>query len=230
VETKILDAVLFEDICLQNYGIFQNPTKLVFDHQSTFVVGANGSGRTTIFNALACLGPAPGVKSNVHLETPVMSVTVSVNGNKALIQEYSHLIFIGEEARDHGTAEKLLDAVAERDRDTVEMMARSIFQGLLVRKCGNITAHRVWEWNWAMAQGERVCLNYSYFFAVREYLGLALPMVIEQPFGLLDPELSLGLCEYLMQIDCQKILFLGESEYERVRSERGAHFILDRPE
>ncbi len=64
-----INSLRFEKLSMQNYGVFQGSNEFVFNNQRTVIMGANGTGKTTIFNALANLGPAPGVEPNIRADS-----------------------------------------------------------------------------------------------------------------------------------------------------------------
>lgn len=93
-----ISSVRFEKLHLHNYGVFLGSNDFVFDRKRTLIVGASGTGKTTIVNALANLGRAPGVKPHFHADPPEMSVNVSTSGDRELVKKYGSIIFLESES------------------------------------------------------------------------------------------------------------------------------------
>ena len=83
-------SVRFEKLHLHNYGVFFGSHNFMFERQQTIIVGDHATGKTTIVNALANLGPARGVKPNLEANPQEMSVKVSTSGNPKFVEKYSN--------------------------------------------------------------------------------------------------------------------------------------------
>ena len=72
-------------IHLVDYGIFRGSNRIEFKQHQTLICGMNGTGKTTIANALAHLDPAPGVNPHILADSPKMSVEVETQGRVTLV-------------------------------------------------------------------------------------------------------------------------------------------------
>ncbi|MEI7672354.1 MAG: AAA family ATPase, partial [Deltaproteobacteria bacterium] len=88
------NAVRFEKLLLQNYGVFAGVRDFEFNAGRTVIVGRSGSGKTTFCRALAYLRAARHLLPNEHAGTAEMKVTVTTSGNRDLIRKYRRLIFL----------------------------------------------------------------------------------------------------------------------------------------
>jgi len=209
--------VRFMKLSLNNYGVFKGSNVFVFDEHRTIITGAHGTGKTTIVNALANLGPVTGVERNIYSEVPEMSVDVVTTGDRNLIKSYKKLIFLdGHEPQMimKNKEEVLSNILNNKDRVMIIDETKSIFRRLLVEKPHKIKLHSDLKPN-LMAGGEHVCIGYAYIFAIRNVLGIDLPIVIDSPYGLLDPNLINGVREFLLEQSCQQILLSWDDEFTK---------------
>jgi ABC-type nitrate/sulfonate/bicarbonate transport system ATPase subunit len=207
------NSVRFVKLHLNNYGIFLGSNELNFDHHRTLIVGMGGTGKTTIVNTLAQLGPATGVEANIHADPPEMSVEVVTKGNRNLIKEYSSVIFLSEELKE----------LPMPDQEAIRTEAWETLQTMLHRKYWNVDTHKDFIPQ-TMAAGERVCFGYAYAFAVRKALNLDLPVVLDSPYTRLDSELRQRVSSFLKDQPCQQILLGGVSEFNEKDK---PHYVLD---
>ena len=230
LKEEALNFVRFEMMRLHNYGAFLGSRDFIFDKQRTLIMGRNGTGKTTIMKALANLGPAPRVKPHLDSNSAEMSVIVSTRGNRELVKKYGSVIFLdGESIYEmiEGTYQEavLADVLSDQTRKAIKDEEQIIFQTITKNKPLMIGALRDRAIG-AMPGGEKVCLGYSFVFAVRKVLNLNLPVVIDNPYGCLDSELRDGLHAFLRQQKCQQILLLNEFEY--IEDGDDVHSKLDR--
>ena len=224
----ISNSVRFVKICLRDYGIFRDSNEIEFKHHQTLICGMNGTGLTTIVNALAHLGPAPGVKTHFLANSLKMSVEVETIGNRDLVKKFASIIFLGS---DLGSDNELIDnqeAIFEsiggkQHREEIKDEARSIFQALLSEKPGTIEIYDDLNYN-IMAGGEKICLGYAFAFAARKVLNLDIPAVFDCPYGMLDRKLRNGVCVFLKKQSWQQIIFCSEYEFSK---EDKAHYTLN---
>ena len=101
----------------------------------------------------------------------------------------------------------------EERRASVEEETRRIFATMLETKKSSIELYKRLNYR-QMALGESVCHRYAVVFAVRNLLGLDLPVVIDsEAYGHLDPELSQGFHAFVNRQNCQRILLCSENGY-----------------
>lgn len=219
------NSVRFVKLHLRNYGIFSGSNELNFDRHRTLIVGSCGTGKTTIVNALAQLGPAKGVKANVHVKHPEMSVEVVTKGNRKLVNEYSSLIFLSEEIElsMFNQEAPFAGILNHQNLEAVRTEAREIFQTVLHRKPWKLEPHKDLITR-TMATGERVCLGYAFAFAIRKVMNLDLPVVLDSPYGRLDSEKRQAVRAFLKDQPCQQILLGSELEFDE---EDKPHYVLD---
>ncbi len=232
LKEEALNSVRFERMCLHNYGAFLGAKEFIFDEQRTLIIGRNGTGKTTIMKALANLGPAQGVKPHLGTNPPEMSVIVSTRGNRELVKKYESVIFFDGESLNEmieSTYQEavLADVLSDQHRNAIKDEEQIIFQAITKNKPWIIEAHRHRDQTiGGMPGSERICLGYSFVFAVRKVLNLNLPIVIDNPYGCIDSELRDGLHAFLRQQKCQQILLLNEFEY--IEDGDDVHSQLDR--
>ncbi len=217
--------VRFVKLHLRDYGIFSGSNELNFDRHRTLIIGMGGTGKTTIVNVLAALGPAKGVKANVDAENHEMSVGVVTKGNRKLVNEYGSLIFLPKEIELSMLSQEvpLAGILNDKQRKTVRDESREILQTVLCRNTRKIELHK--DLNpWTMTAGERVCFGYAYVFALRKVLNLDLPVVLDSPYGRLDSEKRHAVCSFLKEQSCQQILLGSELEFDE---EDKPHYVLD---
>ncbi|MBI5741328.1 MAG: hypothetical protein HZA16_11505 [Nitrospirae bacterium] len=219
------NSVRFEKILLRDYGIFSGPNELSLDRNRTLIVGAAATGKTTIVNALAGLGPARGIRAHVNSANPDISVEVVTRGNRDLIKKHGNLIFLGCRSADAFMRDPEIifaDILDRQNREAVRAEARTIFQRMLILTPWK-NEHKDMNHS-IMSAGERVCLFYAFAFAIRKVLDLDLPAVFDSPYGLLDSGLRQGVRAFLKEQSCQQILLGIESEFEEDES---LHYILE---
>ena len=218
----ISNSVRFVQIRLRDYGIFRGANKIEFKQHQTLICGKSGTGKTTIANALAHLGPAPGVNPHSLADSLKMSVEVETIGNRELVKKYANIIFRGSEAIDN--QEAIFESIgSNQHREEIKDEARSIFPALLSEKPWKIKIHDDLNYN-IMAASEKICLSYAFAFATRKVLSLDIPCVFDSPYGMLDIELRNGVCAFLKKQSCQQIMFCSENEFGK---EDKAHFTLN---
>lgn len=216
MQATVLNSVRFIKLYLRNYGVFLGSNEIDFDRYCTLIIGNSGTGKTTIVNALANLGPATGIKPHFQAKNPEMSVDIVTEGNRNLVKEYSRLIFLDEKSiysPMFNNEDPLIDILNYQQLKAVKDEGREIFQTMLSRKTWKIEAHKDLNPN-TMTAGERICFGYAYSFAVRKILNLDLPAVLDTPFGRLDLQLKQAVCTFPKDQPCQQIMFLGGYEFD----------------
>jgi len=222
------NSVHFVKIRLIDYGIFRGANTIEFKQHQTLICGKGGTGKTTIANVLAHLGPVPGVDPYILADPLKMSVEVETTGNRDLIKQYADIIFLGCNL---GCKNNLIDnqeAIFEsigsnQHREEIKDEARSIFHALLSEKPWKIKIDDDLNYN-IMAAGEKLCLGYAFAFAARKALNLDIPFVFDSPYGMLDTWLRDGVCAFLKKQSCQQIMLGRENEFGK---EDKAHFTLN---
>ena len=218
------NSVRFEKLHLQNYGCFHGVHDFVFDRERTLIVGNGGTGKTIIANALANLGPVPGVKPPVRARPPEMSAIVSTSGDRELVRKYKRIMFLGDAAmyENPDLVAAFAALVPDQHQEMLLDAASIIFKTLVSRKLGMRDGRR--DLNPAgLASGERVCLVYAYAFAARKILDLDLPLVFDRPYGMVNEKIRDSLRVFIQQQKCQQILLLSEFECGDER----AHYRLE---
>jgi hypothetical protein len=220
------DSVRINKLYLRDYGIFAGINELVFDRHRTLIVGQGGTGKTTIFNALANMGPAVRIKPNARVESPQMSIDVVTSGNRVLLNDHRDIIFLRCESVETLAFKKksFINNFDDHMVKTLDDETQAIFHNILHHKPHKIRVHHNLNPK-LMAAGERFCLGLSLVFAVRKSTNLALPVVMESPYGWIDAEARKGLSEFLKRETCQQILLGSEEEFREV--ENKPDYLLD---
>lgn len=214
MQKEHINSVRFEKILLQNYGIFLGSNEIIFDQNSTFIVGTGGVGKTTLVDALANLGPVSGVKPHHGVDSSEMSVTVTTSGNRELVKKYGSVIFLDVNKMLESSYQEtvLTDILNDQNRNVVKDEAREIFRVMLSQNFGKIESHQDLNPN-TMPAGERICLGYAYIFALRKVLNLDLPVVFDSHFGMLDLQLRQAVRAFLKEQPYQQIILGNEQEF-----------------
>jgi len=218
------NSVRFMQIRLRDYGIFRGANTIEFKQHQTLICGKGGTGKTTIANALAHLGPAPGVNPYILADPLKMSVEVETTGNRVLINKYTSIIFLGCNNNLTDNQEAIFESIGgNQHREEIKDEARSIFRALLSEKPWKIKIDDDLNYN-IMAAGEKLCLGYAFAFAARKVLNLDIPFVFDSPYGMLDTWLRDGVCAFLKKKSWQQIMLGRENEFGK---EDKAHFTLN---
>jgi len=220
----IFNSVRFMKIHLVDYGIFRGSNRIEFKKHQTLICGMNGTGKTTIANALAHLDPAPGVNPHILADSPKMSVEVETVGNRELIKQYADIIFLGCEFELMDNQEAIFKSIeSNQHREEIKDEARSIFHVLLSEKPWKTKIPDDLNYN-IMPASEKMCLGYAFAFAARKVLNIDIPCVFDSPYGMLDIELRDGVCAFLKKQSYQQIMLCSENE---IGKEDKAHFTLN---
>lgn len=220
------NSVRFVKLHLRNYGIFLGSNEFNFDRHRTLIFGRCGTGKTTIVNALAQLGPTKGVKANIHAKNPEMSVEVVTKGNRNLVNEFSSVIFLSCEHTElpvFNQEAPFTGILNHENLEAVRTETREMFQTVMHQKPWKLEPYKDLILR-TMAAGERVCLGYAFAFAIRKVLNLDLPVVMDSPYGRLDSEKRQAVRAFLKDQPCQQILLGSELEFDE---EDKPHYVLD---
>ncbi|MEI8344919.1 MAG: AAA family ATPase [Candidatus Omnitrophota bacterium] len=204
----------FVSLRFRNYRVFQGVNEFRFNRHQTIIVGGSATGKTTIVEALANLGPKIGITAHLGLIRRRARSVVKTEGDRQLLHQYKDLIVLKSEDV-MGVIEKYQRLSKVQDR------ARMNFQMILSRKPCKIKPHQDISPRF-MAIGERQALYYAYIFAAREILELDVPVVIDDLYSCLDVELKQGLSDFLKNQSCQKILLAND----HLRQEEHADYVL----
>ncbi len=222
---SLSNFVHFVKLHLNDYGVFRGANEFDFNRHRTIIVGTGGTGKSTIANALASLGPVKGTKPNSQLKSSEMAATVITEGNRNLIKEYNRLIFFDDEFLELLTFDQeapFLDMLSHRELETVKDEACALFHEMLSRKRNT---HEDINPD-IMSGDERICLGYAYWFAVRKELNLDLPAVFDAPYARFDSNFRHGINTFLRKQSCQQIILGRESEFNE---EAKFDYTLDYP-
>jgi len=218
--------VRFVKIHLNNYGIFSGSQELDFSRHRTLILGRNGTGKTTIVNALAQLGPVQGVKPNNRAMRPDMSVDVVTKGNRDLVKEHSSLIFLSSESRElpmFNQEAPFTGMLSHQNGEAVRTEAWETLHAMLYRKPWKAESRKDLS-PLTMAAGEQVCFVFAYAFAVRKVLNLDLPVVLDSPYSRIDSQQRWAVRTFLKEQPYQQILLGNESEFSE---EDKPQYVLD---
>ena len=210
MEKRKHNFIRFDAIHICDYGIFSGSNEFRFKKRRTIIFGDNGSGKSTIFNALAPREPEPTVWSDSR--SPL--VQVMTTGDRGLITKYRQLIFIDGESlsfRDTNDTNRVAHHLGRGHSATeLENIAWDIFERL-VGKWSRESTELANRRSWAM--GEWICYGYAQIFAARSMLNVDLPLVFDAPeqFVVLDMERRKELTDYLDEIDGQQIFAFAGS-------------------
>ena len=223
-------SVRFEKIKLDNHVCFPGSQEIVFSQHLNVILGGGGSGKTTIFNALASIGPETGRVSDRELRTLETAVAVSTSGDRGLLSKYRDIIFLGDDGADRALSQELwkLKTGANISSSPYARHREAIVDEAIKVLSNSLLAHKPWKYEEHkdlnpryMAVGEHSLFGYAYMFAVRTVLDLDLPLVLDVPYTVLDANLRAGLREFLREREWQhqQIIFLRGHEMDMYEGE-----------
>ena len=174
---------------------------LKFNDRRTIIVGKNATGKSTIVQAMM---------TSPESKVSDCKYSVLTEGDRTFIQKYSNLIFI--KCSDMGC--DLIIDYTKNDRVKIKSEVILIVKELLVGK--NFTLDNYEDLHvHQFTSGECGLIYYAHIFAIRGYLtNIALPIILDSPFGLFDTDLKTRLVRYLNKDNSQQILFLTPTEYD----------------
>ena len=191
VERLDHDFVRFDEIYLKDYGIFSGSHSFSFNEGTTVIASGNGCGKTTVFNALARLGPDPAVRPNRYSKTPDLSVEVVTRGNRDLITKYHSLIFVDGES-----VSKLANDPDKAANDPCLLKWDSVYES---GPYPRLKESRGWSLN------EKTLYGWALVVAARDQLKIDLPLVLEIPDYHLEIRFRKALAELLDTLPGQQI-------------------------
>ena len=212
------DFVRFDEIHLENYGIFSGSNSFVFDRRRTVILGNNGSGKTTLFNALVRLGPDPAIRPNMYSDTGFPLVQVMTSGNRDLVAQYRKLIFLDGESTMILAADfdkSAYDLSFGKSTGDLERAAWEIFIRFREFIPPEFSTYRDLADSGFCAMGEMNCYGYALVFAARSILNIDLPLVLDTPFGCLDGQSREVIADYLDSLSGQQIMLISPSQSQR---------------
>ncbi len=213
MEETELDFVRFEKLQLQNYGVFAGVQNFTFNPDRTVIVALSGAGKTTLCRALAYLRAARHILPNEHASTAEMKVTVTTSGNRDLIRKYRRLIFLRD--RDMAACGKqapnLMAHLDAHRREACQKAAAGIFAEIMEGASYQLPGLRNLD-PFRMGSSASACQNLAYFIAVRNALGLDLPMVFECPYTMIPLCSREQVDAVLLRQRCQQIFILKPQE------------------
>jgi len=190
----------FVRLRFQDYRIFRGFNEFRFKYDETIIVGGSATGKTTIAESLENLRPC---------------VALRTDSDRGIVYQYKELIV--------PKPENVMEFIEKWQKlPQVKAKARTNFETILSLKPWKIKLHQNLDLH-LMAMGERHALYYAFIFAVRAVLGLDVPVVLDDPYSCLDPELQQGLRNFLKGQSGQKILLRGNHWLE---GEEHADYVL----
>ena len=207
----------FVRLRLRGYKIFGSFNDFRFNQERTLIIGANGTGKTIIVEALESLGASRSTQPfRVVNSHGVSSVAVVTEGDCELIKKYRSLIFLNRESLEYLVTQRqdpvIKNMVPDSARGEVASKTREFFQSILSFKEGKLYTYRDLNPH-IMAAGEKICFGFAFVFAVREALKLDIPVVLDSPYAMLDEVLRKGVRNFLESQSCQQILLGHECEF-----------------
>ena len=209
VERLDHDFVRFDEIYLKDYGIFSGSHSFSFNEGTTVIASGNGCGKTTVFNALARLGPDPAVRPNRYSKTPDLSVEVVTRGNRDLITKYHSLIF------DDGESVSMLANYP--DKAATDLCYGQSSTAIKDAAWDRLTYLLKWDsvyesgpyprleesLGWSL--NEKTLYGWALVVAARDQLKMDLPLVLEIPDYHLEIRFRKALAELLDTLPGQQI-------------------------
>jgi hypothetical protein len=186
----------FKSVKMKGHKVFKGSNEILFNRGMTVIAGPGGSGKTTIFNLLAAMGPE-----------------VTVEGNQELLRKYGRFFFIDSENAAPRPGDAPWNCIpCGGHRFSAEIVMRDMFSEMLALKPGMARMHGDLDPS-LMAAGEKRCLWYAETFAALQVLKMDLPVVIDSPYSLLDAELRRGVSAFLRKQPRQIVLLCSVSEF-----------------
>jgi energy-coupling factor transporter ATP-binding protein EcfA2 len=196
---------------LSYYKQFVNE-RIDLGNNLNLIIGENGTGKTTLFNALqeSIDSNIKGVEILAEDITPIetkslMFINSSIEADLTPYRDYAEKKSIPKE--------KLNANVAKIYKD----LSGNIFNENDPLK--------------KLSPGERLLITYSYVFAIKKILGLSIPLIVNGPITPLDKEQTQVLFKYLTRSKEQIILFMLPSDGERItmpeKERKPKNFLLE---
>jgi energy-coupling factor transporter ATP-binding protein EcfA2 len=210
------DRVWIEGLDLLNYGKFKGFHSFRLSAAQNEIIGPNASGKTTIANALASLGPAPRVRMNLDATTKAMGARVEINGNPELLRCYRDLIQAGDS---YLLRKTILNRLAgEHSFRSLEAKATAYFNRMIPQARNMLCRHdldKILRLG-VMGTANQSTAAYAFLFASRDALGIRLPLILDEPFSGMDLPTQHALSAILAPMETQVILLM--TEYQRQSS------------
>jgi hypothetical protein len=205
----------FSRLAMRDYGVFRGFNELHFTPGLNVILGHNGSGKTTMLEALANPDSPPAPRAHLGMPNPRISVDVDTLGNPDLLRRHRDLVFLDEywcsaAQRDSRAWRNsaLADQLADEAKDIFLQFVPYRESALKQRNMKDVLVR-------GFGAGETQLAALSYAFAARNALDLDLPLVMERPFSMLDCHHGEKLASYISQLPNQVILLMTESELSR---------------
>lgn len=197
----------FNSIKIKDHKIFCGENIINFNENITLIVGENGTGKTTIFNALKY---AIDANNNALYDN---EITLEYSGNTSDIIQYIDIMFISDVEilsleQDDTAINRCLD---KNDKDRFHEITKTYFKNICSYKTSEIKSYPDLDPSY-MAMGTRICLAYSKLFAIRDVMQLNLPLILDSLMGPLDLLLRDGLIDFLSCNNYQKIILASPYE------------------
>ncbi len=202
------DFVQFEKLHILNYGIFQGSHDFIFDQGQTFIIGGNGTGKTTIVNAIEEYFSHDNKPDIVDFK-----VELYLSGNEELIEKYLKLVFLGcDTAIDlvENYDELFIDIIDIKLKHKIDEEVKNIYHIFIPWDDRSLQDNISFS---GMAMGNIVCSSYAIALACRKVLNINLPMIFDSPYGALDLIVRNNVKVYLHQQPYQQIFIGNESNF-----------------
>ena len=186
------------ELRINNYKIFNGDNSIVFNERMTIITGNIGSGKTTIFEALKHI-------NRNRAAQPALGI--AYEGDINLIDRFGPLIFM--DSAPGFTEQDYSIYIDENTRvEEIKTEARKIFSRIVTSKTkygDDINTE-------LLPGGETICFRFSYTQALRQKIGLNVPLIMVSPFARLDEYLFRGLYGFIGEQRMQIIIICSIDE------------------
>ena len=205
----------FSRLAMRDYGVFRGFNELRFTPGLNVILGSNGTGKTTVLQALANPDSPPARCAHRGIPDPKMSVEVETDGNPELLHRHRDLVFLNEDSFVQ-IRQEVPEWLRTGDPERLEQDAKRIYLQWVPYRQSPLGRYTLREVLWkGFGMGDITLASLAYMFAARNQLGLDLPLVMERPFGMLDCRDSEYLAAHIRQLPNQVILLMSDSDMWR---------------